>query len=239
MVKTEAWVPPYDEWAKESELTHWFGKWRDEKSQIGMDFLYEDKKPRHKYPKMDDWGGDAYPVDYGSAWAQGRRHWEIWLDAYDSWDHEVKRLCEVYARITEPMDAEEATALQTGKFPQAPAPPPKTAALYATCRESDIVALAELLEDEEVDFECKEESLKTPLMFAAAAGSVEIVEYLVDLGADVACEDNQKETAFDHAIAALGERFPDHPVITYLRDLKAPRGHSMKSKMMQWLSSAN
>mmetsp|Transcript_69536 Transcript_69536/g.148717 ORF Transcript_69536/g.148717 Transcript_69536/m.148717 type:complete len:240 (+) Transcript_69536:81-800(+) len=239
MVKQEVWIPPYDEWAKESELTHWFGKWRDEKSALGFDFLYQDKKPRHTYTKKDDWGSEEYPVEYGSAWAKGRQHWEIWLDAYDSWDHEVKRLCEVYARISEPLDAEEAQALQEGKFPQAPKPPPKVVAMYTKCKEGDIVGAAELLEDDEVPFECKDENLKTPLMFAAAAGSVELVEYLVDIGADITCEDYQKETALDHAVIALGERFPNHPVITYLAGISAPRGQSMRSKLMPWLSSPN
>ncbi|OLQ11630.1 hypothetical protein AK812_SmicGene4512 [Symbiodinium microadriaticum] len=64
MVK-EAWIPPYDEWAKEAELTFWFGRWRDPKSQLGFEFLYKDGKPRPQYPRRDDWSEQVLLGDDG------------------------------------------------------------------------------------------------------------------------------------------------------------------------------
>eukprot|EP00440_Ansanella_granifera_P036165 gb/GFBE01039239.1/.p1 GENE.gb/GFBE01039239.1/~~gb/GFBE01039239.1/.p1 ORF type:complete len:236 (+),score=49.65 gb/GFBE01039239.1/:1-708(+) len=232
----EAWIPPYDEWAKEAEMTFWFGKWRDPKSQLGYDFLYEDGQARPEYPRKDDWGEKEYPVDYDSAWAQGRKPWEVWLDAFDSWDHERKRLCEVYTRLAEPLDRNEAAALWEFKFPRPPPMPEATVALYQAAYDGDVVRLAELLEDEDVDICCRDHNLQTPLMFAAGAGSLECVEYLVDMGADVASLDNQQDSAFDLAVASLGERTPDHPVILFFKSVQAPRGQGFRSKMMSWLS---
>jgi len=237
MVKREPWIPPYDEWAKESELTHWFGKWRDPKTQLGFDFLYEDGKARFEYGKKDDWGDQEYPINYDSDWARNRKPWEVWLDAYDSWDHEVKRLCEVYVRLSEPLDAEEADELYKGKFPQPPIMPVKQLHLFETAKNGDVVRMAEVLEDPDVDVLAKDEKLLTPLMYAAMGGALECVEYLVDVGADVTCESSAKDTAFDFAVAVWGERFPEHPVIMFFKNMRAPRGHGMKSKMMSWLSS--
>jgi len=235
MVK-EAWIPPYDEWAKESELTHWFGGWRDPASQLGFDFLYIDGKKRFEYPKKDNWGDQEYPVNYDSDWAKGRKPWQVWLDAYDAWDHETKRLCEVYVRLSEPLDAEEANALYQGKFPVPPSMPVKQMHLFETARKGDIVKMAEILEDPDVDVLARDEKLHTPLMYASMAGSLECVEYLTDMGADVTCENIDQDTAFDLAVAAWGERFREHPVIMFFKNMRAPRGHSMKSKMMSWLS---
>mmetsp|Transcript_479 Transcript_479/g.1146 ORF Transcript_479/g.1146 Transcript_479/m.1146 type:complete len:230 (-) Transcript_479:196-885(-) len=229
MVK-EAWIPPYDEWAKEAELTFWFGRWRDPKSQLGFEFLYKDGKPRPQYPRRDDWSEQEYPVDFDSSWAQGRKAWEVWLAAFDAWDHERKRLCEVYLRLGEDKDAAEASELARGKFPKAPRMPESVVALYQAAHDGDVVALADLLEDEEIDICCKDHNLQTPLMFAAVSGSLECVEYLVDMGADIAAADNTEETALDLALAQHGEKSPKHPVILYLHSVKAPRGPGKKSR---------
>mmetsp|Transcript_58326 Transcript_58326/g.156051 ORF Transcript_58326/g.156051 Transcript_58326/m.156051 type:complete len:238 (-) Transcript_58326:141-854(-) len=236
MVKQDAWIPPYDEWAKESELTHWFGHWRNPKSLLGFDFLYEDGKARFDYPKRDDWGDQEFPINNESDWAKGKKAWEVWLDAYDAWDHETKRLCEVYVRLSEPLDAEEADALYQGKFPLPPRMPAKQLQLFETAKHGDIVRMAEVLEDPDVDVLGKDEKLNTALMYAALGGSLECVEYLVDMGADVTCENSQLDTAFDLAVAAWGERYQEHPVIMFFKNMRAPRGHSLKSKMMSWLS---
>lgn len=47
---------------------------------------------------QDDWGVQHFPVDYDSAWARGRKQWEVYLDAYDAWHRETSRLIEVYKR---------------------------------------------------------------------------------------------------------------------------------------------
>eukprot|EP00931_Biecheleriopsis_adriatica_P081238 TRINITY_DN54568_c0_g1_i1.p1 TRINITY_DN54568_c0_g1~~TRINITY_DN54568_c0_g1_i1.p1 ORF type:complete len:233 (+),score=58.32 TRINITY_DN54568_c0_g1_i1:40-738(+) len=229
MVRKEAWIPPYDDWAKQAEVSYWFGKWRDPKSQIGFEFLYEDGMPRPEYPRKDDWGEKEYPVDYDSAWVQGRKQWEAWLDAFDSWDHERRRLCEVYTRLAENMSQEEAEALWEGKFPRPPAMPEATLALYQAAHDGDVVRLAEAMEDSEADICCRDHNLQTPLMFAAASGSLECVEYLVDMGADVTCEDSQQDTAFDLAVAKLEERTPHHPVLLFFKAVKAPRGKGRAS----------
>lgn len=230
------WIPPNDEWAKESALVHWFANWRDPATALGFDFLYTDGKPREKYPQKDNWEDEEYPVNYASAWAKGRKKWEVWLDAYDSWDHEFKRLCEVYTRIAEPLDAEEAEALWEGKFPKPPLMPALTDDIFKASRSGDVVTLAGLLENEEADPEAKDHTLQTPLMAAALSGSLECVEYLADLGVDLTCEDCEKDTAFDLAIAAMGSRQPDHPVILFFKNAGAPRGHGVRGKMMAYLS---
>lgn len=229
----EVWIPPYDEWAKESELTWWFGKWRDTKSALGFDFLYEDKKPRHEYPKSDDWEDQEYPVIFDSAWAQGKPAWQVWLDAYDAWDHEVKRLTEVYTRISEPMDLEEAECLWEGKFPLPPLMPDKVMKLFQTAINGDIVNMAGMLEDDEVDPLSRDQNLQTPLMYAAVGGSLECVEYLIDFGADMSHKDNKGDTAFDLAVAAFADSNPQHPVIAYFKNNGAPRGHGERSK--RWI----
>lgn len=232
------WVPPYDEWAKEAELTFWFGKWRDPKSALGFDFLYKDVAKRQEYEKRDDWTDQEYPVDYSSAWAKGRQKWEVWLDAYDSWDHETKRLCEVYTRIAEPLDLEEANALWEGKFPKAPPMPDVTFQLFQAARSGDIEKLAEVLEHEDACVNCKDQTLQTPLMAAALSGSLECVEYLVDLGADVTCEDSEQDTAADLAVAGFGERHgSQHPVIMFFKTMDAPRGHGVRSHMLRHLTN--
>ncbi|CAE8624100.1 unnamed protein product [Polarella glacialis] len=112
----------------------------------------------------------------------------------------------------------------TKRFPQPPPMPETTLALYQAAFDGDVVRIAEILEDDEVDVFCKDHNLQTPLMFAAVSGSLECVEYLADMGADAACLDSQEETAFDMAVAKLGERHPEHPVILYFRSVQAPRG---------------
>ncbi|CAL1173698.1 unnamed protein product [Cladocopium goreaui] len=52
----EAWVPPYDDWAKQAEREAvWFIKWRSSDSDLGFNFLYKDGQKRHQYPRRDDW----------------------------------------------------------------------------------------------------------------------------------------------------------------------------------------
>lgn len=229
--KKPAEIPPYDEWAQEAELTWWFGDWRDPKTKLGIEFLYEDGAPRHEYPKKDDWMEQAFPVAYSSDWARGRLPWEVWLDAVDAWHHEVKRLAEVYYRKTEFMDNEEAEELHEGKFPHPPNMPDKMQKLYRYCSNGDIIKLASIIEDPEVDVNCRDQALQTPLMNACCEGSIDTVEYLVDMGADVTFEDCQGDTAFDWGISALGERYPDHPVLRFLKNLDAPRGKGYRSKL--------
>merc|ERR1712217_547148 len=232
----EPWIPPDDEWAKESKYMHWFATWRDPSSALGFGFLYKDGAPRTQYSKNDDWGDQEYPVDYTAKWAQGKMEWEVWLDAYDSWDHEYKRLCEVYTRIAEPLDIEEADALWDGKFPKPPPMPKLTSDLFEAARIGDVVKLAEILETPGADSNAKDQTLQTPLMYASLSGSLECVEYLTDIGADVTSEDFEQETAFDLAVAAFGARHPEHPVILYFKNMDAPRGHGIRSKMMAYLS---
>eukprot|EP00930_Biecheleria_cincta_P105870 TRINITY_DN98924_c0_g1_i1.p1 TRINITY_DN98924_c0_g1~~TRINITY_DN98924_c0_g1_i1.p1 ORF type:complete len:236 (+),score=40.38 TRINITY_DN98924_c0_g1_i1:34-741(+) len=235
MVK-EATIPPYDDWAKEAERTLWFGKWRDPKTQLGYGFLYEDGKARPEYPRKDNWCDKDFPVDYDSSWARGKRKWEVWLDALDAWDHERKRLCEVYTRQAETLSHEEALALWEGKFPRPPLMPQITLAVFQAAFDGDVVRLAEALESSDADPCCRDHNLQTPLMFAAVAGSLDCVEYLVDVGADCACMDNQQDTAFDIAIAEHGERFPEHPVILFFKSVQAPRGKGIRSSKMTQLS---
>eukprot|EP00434_Breviolum_minutum_P037450 symbB.v1.2.033208.t1/scaffold4089.1/size46570/1 len=163
-----------------------------------------------------------FPVNYASDWAKNRKPWEVWLDAFDAWDHERKRLCEVYLRKAEAgnpaMDAGYA-----GKFPQAPQMPESMVALYQAAYDGDVVKLADMLEDEEVDLCCKDHNLQTPTMFAAQGGSLECVEYLVDMGADLAAVDRNKDTAYDIAIREHAERSPHHPVLRYFQSVKAPK----------------
>jgi len=219
--------PPDDEWSKEAALTYWWGDWRDPKPMFP--FLYEDQGPRHTYPRKDNWHEDSYPVDYDSNWAQGRQMWEIYLDAYDSWMTEVKRLTEVYKRATEHLDAEEADALEAGKFPLPPVPPEICANVFKHCKASDVVSLATVLEEPDGDVNMRDVDQMTPLMFAARAGSLECVEYLCDFGADVAPKSKDGDTAFDIAIQSLAQRTPNHPVITFFRVLEAPRGSGWKA----------
>ncbi|CAK9037942.1 unnamed protein product [Durusdinium trenchii] len=172
-----------------------------------------------------------FPVDYDATWAKHRKPWEVWLDAFDAWDRERKRLCEVYLRRTEGLDAAAAADVYQGKFPRAPAMPESMLALYQAAYDGDIVKLADLLEDEELDISCRDHNLQTPLMFAAMAGSLECVEYLVDMGADLGMMDRSKDTAFDLAIDEHAERFPEHPVLLFFRAVEAPRGQGLKSKL--------
>merc|ERR1712217_686435 len=123
-----------------------------------------------------------------------------------------------YTRIAEPMDLEEAECLWEGKFPLPPPMPDKVMQLFQTSINGDIVNLAALLEDEEVDPCSKDHNLQTPLMYAAVGGSLECVEYLVDMGADISCEDNKED-----------------PVILYLKNNGAVRGHGERSKLMPGL----
>jgi hypothetical protein len=226
-VKQGPTIPPDDEWAKEAALTYWWGDWRD--PQPMFPFLYEDQAPRHKYPRKDNWHQDTYPVAYDSIWAEGRQLWEIYLDAFDSWMTEVKRLTEVYKRASEHLDAEEAEALEAGKFPSAPIPPQICANVFKHCKAADVVALASALEEPDADVNMKNQDQMTPLMFSAQAGSLECVEYLCDFGADVTFKNKDGDTAFDIAIHSWAERTPDHPVIAFFRVLEAPRGDGWKA----------
>mmetsp|Transcript_86512 Transcript_86512/g.234593 ORF Transcript_86512/g.234593 Transcript_86512/m.234593 type:complete len:159 (+) Transcript_86512:137-613(+) len=135
-----------------------------------------------------------------------------------------------------PLDYEEAQSLQEGKFPRPPPMHATTAELFRATLGDDVVRLAEALEHEDVDVLARDQNLQTPLMFAAAAGSLECAEYLVDFGADFTLEDARGDTAFDLAVAAWGERHPDHPLLLYFKSLGAPRGRGVRSKMMSWLS---
>mmetsp|Transcript_87116 Transcript_87116/g.281295 ORF Transcript_87116/g.281295 Transcript_87116/m.281295 type:complete len:214 (+) Transcript_87116:3508-4149(+) len=99
-----------------------------------------------------------------------------------------------------------------------------TAELFRAALGDDVVRLVEALEHEDVDVLARDQNLQTPLMFAAAAGSLECAEYLVDFGADFTLEDARGDTAFDLAVAAWGERHPDHPLLLYFKSLGAPRG---------------
>jgi len=227
--------PPYDDWAKEAELTWWFGKWRDSKSLLGYDFLYKDGKAKPESEKRDDWGGQEYPVDYSSKWAVGKKKWEVWLDAYDQWDHEQKRLTEVYMRIIEPMDRDEAAEICQGKFPLPPSMPKDLAELFKTCSIGDVVRLATCLEDIEVDVNSRDQKLMTPMMHAAIAGSLECVEYLIDTGADASLENTSKDTAFDLAVEHWGEAYPERPIIAFFKARGAPRGHGWRANLMPGL----
>jgi len=223
----EAWVPPYDDWAKTAEReAAWFIKWRSSTSDLGFDFLYQDGQKRPEYPRKDDWNDQEFPVNYASDWAKNRKPWEVWLDAFDAWDHERKRLCEVYLRKAEAVPAGVPPAMDTGyagKFPQAPQMPESMVALYQAAYDGDVVKLADMLEDEEVDLCCKDHNLQTPTMFAAQGGSLECVEYLVDMGADLAAVDRNKDTAYDITIREHAERSPHHPVLRYFQSVKAPK----------------
>lgn len=217
----EAWVPPYDDWAKQAEREAvWFIKWRSSDSDLGFNFLYKDGQKRHQYPRRDDWNDQEFPVDYDSTWAKDRKPWEVWLDAFDAWDHERKRLCEVFLRRSE--DGAMDVAECHGKFPQAPAMPESMVALYQAAFDGDVVRLADILEDEQVDPCCKDHNLQTPLMFAAKCGSLECVEYLMDLGADAAAVDRNKDMAYDLAFREHGHRQPEHPVLLFFQSVQAP-----------------
>mmetsp|Transcript_29181 Transcript_29181/g.65626 ORF Transcript_29181/g.65626 Transcript_29181/m.65626 type:complete len:115 (+) Transcript_29181:422-766(+) len=109
--------------------------------------------------------------------------------------------------------------------------PEKVLALYQAAYDGNVVGLADLLEDEEVDPFCRDHNLQTPLMFAAASGSLECVEYLVDMGLDLAARDNQQETAFDLAVAQHAKQSPKHPVLLYFASVTAPRGRGPRSKL--------
>uniref|UniRef100_A0A7S4VS14 Uncharacterized protein n=1 Tax=Alexandrium monilatum TaxID=311494 RepID=A0A7S4VS14_9DINO len=124
----------------------------------------------------------------------------------------------------------------SGQVPLPPCMPAKQLHLLETARRGDAVRTAEVLEDPDADVSTRDEKLNTPLMYAALGGSLECVEYLVDMGADVACENSEGDTAFDLAVAEWGARFQEHPVIMFFKNVRAPRGNSMKSKMMSWLS---
>lgn len=224
-------IPPHDEWAKEAEHTFWWGNWRDPKTQLGYDFLYEDGKKRHEYEKKDNWRSANFPVNYDSDWAQGRMPWEVFLDAYDAWDHERKRIIEVYRRKVETMDYDEAVALFEGKSPLPPVYPAGQNIVLKAAAESDLIPMVESLEELSNDVNGRNVNLWTPLMFAAKDGSLECVEYLVDFGADVSLKNKDQDTAVDIAIHAHGQHQPDHPVILYFKAIEAPRGTGWKSTL--------
>ncbi|CAL1173689.1 unnamed protein product [Cladocopium goreaui] len=48
------------------------------------------------------------------------------------------------------------------------------------------------------------------------------VEYLMDLGADVAAVDRNKDTAYDLAFREHGHRQPEHPVLLFFQSVQAP-----------------
>ena len=50
------------------------------------------------FPVLERCSLSSWQVDYDSAWARGRKQWEVYLDAYDAWHRETSRLIEVYKR---------------------------------------------------------------------------------------------------------------------------------------------
>ncbi|CAJ1345422.1 unnamed protein product [Effrenium voratum] len=223
-------VPPEDEWSEEAKETYWWGNWRDP-AQCLFPWLYENGLPRHQYPMKDDWCVEPFPVEYNSQWASGRQSWEVYLDAYDAWLRESSRLVEVYKRKVEDMDYEESREVYEGKFPDVPEYPPANAKVLQAAAEPDVVALAEALEDPDSDANCKDCALWTPLMYAAMAGSLECVEYLVDQGANVDELNAQQDTAYDIAIQNYAAKQPDHPVLYFFRQVKGARGHGWRSRL--------
>ncbi|OLP87376.1 hypothetical protein AK812_SmicGene31418 [Symbiodinium microadriaticum] len=236
MPRRPAEIPPDDEWSQEAAKTFWWGNWRDPSNCL-FPWLYEDGQPRPRYPMKDDWGVQPFPVDYNSEWARGRPQWEVYLDAYDAWNRETCRLIEVYRRKVEELDYEESVEVYEGKFPDVPDYPTANADVLVAAAEPDVVALADALEDPDSDVNCKDCGLWTPLMYAAFAGSIECVEYLVDNGANLDARNNLQDTAYDIAIQAFAKKQPDHPVLRFLRETRrdweasAPRGAGWRSKL--------
>eukprot|EP00933_Yihiella_yeosuensis_P073183 TRINITY_DN81792_c0_g1_i1.p1 TRINITY_DN81792_c0_g1~~TRINITY_DN81792_c0_g1_i1.p1 ORF type:complete len:241 (+),score=41.65 TRINITY_DN81792_c0_g1_i1:24-746(+) len=223
-------IPPFDDWAEEASKTFWWGNWRDESNCL-YPWLYEDGKPRPKYEMKDDWGVQPFPVNYDSEWAQGRKLWEVYLDAYDAWMRETSRLIEVYKRKVEDMDYDESREVYQGKYPDVPEYPEIMADVLTAAAEPDVIALATALEVPESDPNCRDCALWTPLMYAAMAGSLDCVEYLVDQGANLSAKNNREDTAYDIAIQTFAKKQPEHPLLYYFKEVQAPRGKGWRSKL--------
>lgn len=225
-------IPEDDDFSQEAAKTYHWGDWRTRTEDFP--FLYKpDDPPRPVHGMRDDWGYRRMPVDYKSAWAQveGRYPWEVFMDAQGGWRRERDRLVEVYKRKVEQMDYEESLKVYEGKFPFSPEYPKAQEDVFEHATQGEIVELAAALEDPLTDVNARDVQLKTPLMYAAMDGSLECVEYLVDLGADVTIESGNKMTAFDIAVQTHVKKNPRHPVIRYFQAINAPRGSSWKSKI--------
>ncbi|CAE8670080.1 unnamed protein product, partial [Polarella glacialis] len=131
----------------------------------------------------------------------------------------------------EDMDYDESREVYQGKFPDVPEYPKIFADVLSAAAEPDVVALAAALEVASSDANCKDCALWTPLMYAAMAGSLDCVEYLVDQGADLSAENSRQDTAYDIAIQSHSKKQPDHPVLYYFREVEAPRGKGWRSKL--------
>lgn len=226
-------IPEEDDYSKEAAKTYHWGDWRSRAEDYP--WLYKSgDPPRPVHPMRDDWGYRRMPVDYKSDWAKvpERYPWEVYMDAYAGWRRERDRLVEVYKRKVEQIaDYEESVAVYEGKFPYSPEYPEAQHKVFDHATSGEIVELAGALEDPLTDVNAKDTELMTPLMYAALDGSLECVEYLVDMGADVTILSGCNDTAFDIAVHTFVKKNPRHPLILFFQALNAPRGTGWKSKL--------
>lgn len=226
-------IPEEDDYSMEAAKTYHWGDWRNRKEDYPWLYKAGDP-PRPVHPMRDDWGYRRFPVDYKSDWAKApdRYPWEVYMEAYAGWRRERDRLVEVYKRQVELIeDYEESVAVYEGKFPFSPEYPEAQNKVFEHATQGEITELAGSLEDPLTDVNAKDTSLMTPIMYAAMDGSLECVEYLVDMGADVTILSGANDTAFDVAVHTHVKKNPRHPVILFFQSIKAPRGTGWKSKL--------
>lgn len=225
-------IPEDDDYSQEAARTYHWGDWRTRKEDYP--WLYRPNDPsRPVHPMRDDWGYRRFPVDYKSDWAkvEDRYPWEVYLEAHAGWRRERDRLVEVYKRKVEQMEYEESVKIYEGKFPFSPEFPEAQQKVFDHATQGEIVELAAALEDPMTDVNGRDTSLATPIMYAAMDGSLECVEYLMDLGGDATIENGSKDTAFDIAVHTHVKKNPRHPVILFFQSIKAPRGRGWKAKI--------
>lgn len=226
-------IPEEDDYSREAAKTYHWGDWRAPREDYPWLYRPNDP-PRPVHPMRDDWGYRRMPVDYRSDWAKApeRYPWEVYLEAYAGWRRERDRLVEVYKRVVESIaDYDESVKVYEGKFPFSPEYPEAQNKVFEHATQGEIVELAAALEDPTTDVNARDTSLMTPIMYAAIDGSLECVEYLVDLGADVTIKSICNDTAFDVAVHSHVKKNPRHPVIMFFQSISAPRGTGWKSKL--------